>query len=381
MKILRVLGQSIAFSFLLLAGAQIARPEDAPAPALTDQQPAPAAGTADSQSPATPAAPKPAAASDTVPAPGVPTGNPYLPAVNLGGRVPIHLFGYLQPRFTQQAGQNSPFSIKRARLIVDGNLDPHVDFYFQLDANLSPALLDAYVNLKPSKQLRFRVGQFKVGFSTESLLPDDVVVPVERAVVINKFSPGRDISSQGRDLGAQAYGTLTAWSRPVVEYSVGIFNGSGIYNIATNHQKALAGRVIVHPIAGLSIGGNYYEGKTGTSPAILVTKQRSDLELGYARGRFYSWGEYLFGHDGLVHRSGGYGLAAYRINKQWEVLARAEEYNAQHDKRGQTTRIYMGGINFYPYRLVKFGANWGAQKDPVTGKLSNYVLAQLQTGF
>ena len=316
-----------------------------------------------------------------IPRPGVPIGATDVPTFNVLGRVKLHLTGYLQPRFTQQPGTNSAISIKRARLVIDGSLHPKVDFFFQFDPTLSPALLDAFINLKPSKELKFRVGQFKVGFSEESLIGDDLLIPVERALVVNKFSPDRDISAQGRDLGAQVFGTLSAGKRTILDYWVGIFNGSGIYNIAQNHHKALVGRVILHPIKGLNLGADYYDGKTGTSPAVLVTKQRADLELGYSRGKFYSYGEYLFGRDGAIHRSGGYGLVAYRFIKQLDVFVRDEEYNAQHNKAHQTTRIYMAGLNYYPVKLLKFGADYGLQKDPVTGKFGSYALAQLQAGW
>ncbi|HTP85978.1 MAG TPA: porin [Bryobacteraceae bacterium] len=319
--------------------------------------------------------------SEGIPRPGVPLGATDVPTFNVLGRVKLHLTGYLQPRYTQQPGTNSVISIKRARLVLDGSLDKKVDFYFQFDPTLSPALLDAYINLKPKDWLKFRVGQFKVGFSEESLLGDDLLVPVERSVVVNKFSPDRDISAQGRDLGAQAYGSFIVTKRSLVDYWVGVFDGGGIYNIAPNHHKAWVARVIAHPIKGLNVGGDYYEGKTGTPPAALVAKQRADLELGYQHGRFYSYSEYLFGRDGLVHRSGGYGLLAYRFVKELDAFARYEEYNAQHDKAHQIARIYMAGVNYYPVKLLKFGADYGVLKDPASGKLGSIALAQLQAGW
>ena len=319
--------------------------------------------------------------SEGIPRPGVPIGATDVPTFNVLGRVKLHLTGYLQPRFTEQPGTNSVISIKRARLVLDGSLDPKVDFYFQFDPTLSPALLDGFVNYKPASWLKFRIGQFKVGFSEESLLGDDLLVPVERSLVVNKFSPDRDISAQGRDLGVQAYGSFNVDKRSIADYWIGVFDGGGIYNIAPNHHKAYVGRFILHPIKGLNVGADYYDGKTGTPPAALVEKQRADLELGYQRGKFYSYGEYLFGRDGTIHRSGGYGLVAYRFVKQLDVFLRDEDYNAQHDKAHQITRIYMAGLNYYPVKLLKFGADVGAQKDPTTGKFGTYALAQLQAGW
>jgi hypothetical protein len=313
--------------------------------------------------------------------PGVPIGATDVPTFNIMGRIPLQLSGYLQPRFTQQPGTNSAISIKRARLILNGSLNRIVDFYFQIDATLSPVLLDAYINVKPESWLKFRVGQFKVGFSEESLLGDDILVPVERSLVVNKFSPDRDISAQGRDVGAQAYGSFKATGRSILDYWVGVFDGGGIYNVAPNHHKAVVERVILHPIKGMNVGADYYTGPTGTAPAVLAPKQREDLEAGYERGKFYAYGEYLLGRDGGIHRSGGYGLVAWRFSKRIDAFLRDEDYNAQHDKAHQITRIYMAGANYYPVKLLKFGADYGVQKDPVKGTLGTYALVQLQAGW
>jgi len=324
-------------------------------------------------------APSPSGPSDEV------RGAPY--KLTIDGAFPILFSGYIQVRYTDAPATANPFQVKRLRFAADALLTDKIDLFVQIDPTLSPnPLLDAYIQFKPRREARIRAGQFKVPFSGESLVADERMIPIERSIVVNSFSPGRDSGQQGRDLGVMFLGNAGGETGPTIEYSAAFLNGSGIYNAQSNRQKAGAGRFILHPFTGASIGGDYYQGKEPLpgAPATssqIVAKQRQELEGGYKTGHFVSWAEYLWGHDGSIDRSGGYGLAAYRFTSRWESFARAQQYNSYHGRRGSITRLYEAGANYYITRLVRLQADYGVEKMPKNGALAQVALAQIQAEF
>lgn len=313
------------------------------------------------------------------------TGVPY--KLTLDGRLPILFSGYIQARFTDQNGTNNPFQVKRLRLVADAQFTPDLDGYVQIDPALSPhVLLDGYIQYKRYTAARIRLGQYKVPFSGESLVADERTIPIERSLVVNGFSPGRDSAQQGRDIGVELLGNFGSETGPSVEYQAAFLNGAGIYNVQSNRQKAGVGRFLIHPIHGLSAGADYYRGKeplTGAAApsTLLVVKERQEAEAGYLRGGFTAWGEYIWGRDGAIRRSGGYGMVAYKFNRHWQSYVRAQDLNSNHVKAHSITRQYDGGFNYYFTPLIRFQANYGGQKSPATGHLGQIALLQLQAEF
>jgi phosphate-selective porin len=306
--------------------------------------------------------------------------------LNVAGRLPILLRGYIQFRDTDANNTTNPLQIRRLRFIADAELTPDVDFFVELDPTLSPnPLLDAYVQYKAETAARLRAGQFKVPFSGESLVPDERTIPIERALVVNGFSPNRDNGQQGRDIGVELLGNAGSEASSV-EYQMAFLNGAGIYNVQSTRQKAAAGRVILHPFRGVSAGVDFYQGKepppgAAATGSTLLVKQRQDVEAGYTRGHFVAWSEYLWGRDGGIHRSGGYGMLAYKFDRHWESFLRAQDFDSNHVKRHSIVREYDAGANYYFTNLIRLQANYGEQKLASNGKLSSVVLAQLQAEF
>jgi hypothetical protein len=300
--------------------------------------------------------------------------------LSVAGKFPLFVSGYVQGRFTDEKGTKYPFRVKRARLILDAPLGDSVEFFVQLDPVFRPSIvLDAYLQLRIRRTAHFRVGAFKVPFGGESVAADEKTIPIERSLVVNSFSPDRDNGNQARDVGIELLGRAGGRSANLVEYSIAAVNGSGLNDVSGHHPVAGAMRVIVHPIGGLSVGADYFQGKTTTaSPGV---KRREEFEAGYKRGGLTSWGEYLRGNDGPVHRNGGYALVAYRIDHHWETFVRAEEYTANRAKGGQTTRLYETGANYYLTNKIRVQTNGGARKDPVRGDITPVFLVQLQIGL
>ena len=182
------------------------------------------------------------------------------------GATPIRLGGWVQTRWTNAVGTTNPFELRRARPALDGSLAEKISYRVQVDAVRSPVLLDARLDLNYLPYAKLTVGQFKVPFSQENLISSRDLIPIERSLVVNNLVPGRDNSSNGRDIGAQLAGNfLRGGGRPLFNYSVGVFNGAGINRRDDNRRKDVAARLVLHPLAALSLAGDYYNAASGTN--------------------------------------------------------------------------------------------------------------------
>lgn len=125
--------------------------------------------------------------------------------------------GYVQTRFNRvyasddafkselgdkaTADKNS-FSLRRARLIVSGDVAPFLSVYLQTDASgAGVAMRDWYGDLflTKDKTLRVRIGQSKVPYGWENMQSSQNRGPLDRSDPINSGAPGE------RDVGAFLY--------------------------------------------------------------------------------------------------------------------------------------------------------------------------------
>ncbi|HLE26230.1 MAG TPA: porin [Thermodesulfobacteriota bacterium] len=149
------------------------------------------------------------------------------------------------------------FRIRRLRFYWIGNaFRPWFEYYIQVSADNGSDLQirDAYFNAAYEKVAIPRVGQFKVPFNREELNSSSELQLVERSIVNEEFSLGRDI-------GPALYGLLGNY----VTYGVGIFDGNGRNDVSTDSNLLYAGRIMLTPCCGelkyanssFPIGGDY----------------------------------------------------------------------------------------------------------------------------
>jgi hypothetical protein len=94
------------------------------------------------------------------------------------------------------------FSIRRARLVLAGDIAPFFNIYLQTEATGADVKMrDWYGDLflDHAKEFRIRVGQSKVPFGFENMQSSQNRAPLDRSDPINSGAPGE------RDLGAFAY--------------------------------------------------------------------------------------------------------------------------------------------------------------------------------
>jgi phosphate-selective porin OprO and OprP len=292
------------------------------------------------------------------------------------GTFQIH--GYVQGRFTNQEGTPERLEIRRARISLSGDPLPNLSYTLQVDVVKRPFLMDAALTWKFSRALRLTAGQFKIPFSAESLIADNLNIPIARARVVNGLSPGRDTGVQARDLGLQFAGAVGSGKVPVIDYAVGVFRGETLVDGPAAHYPATAIRMTVRVLPDLTVGGDWYG--SFSAPA-HGEKRRHEVEGSYARGSIHIRLERIWARDGTLERRGGYLLGAWRLSKGWEPLARADWLTTDVHKANATSVAYLGGLNFYWGRHVKIGASTGAQRDQGPRGVSSLFLAQTMLSF
>jgi phosphate-selective porin len=290
----------------------------------------------------------------------------------------LQVHGYVQGRFTDQGTAEDRLEIRRARVIASGDAFTRVSYRVQVDLAKEPYLMDAALVVHVSRWLAVTAGQMKIPFSAESIISDDQNPPISRSRAVLTLAPGRDTGVQGRDVGVQASGAIAHRNGPLVEYAVGVFRGQTFVHSPPVHYNAAAGRIVAHPLRGLSAGANWY-GSFSAPPG--MQKRREDLEGTYVRGRTTIRAEQIRARDGKLERRGGYVLGSWRPSPAWELLARTDWLNTDAHKPHRTSVAHITGANLTVWNHVKFGLNAGAQHDPEPKGWSSVLLAQMMTFF
>ena len=292
---------------------------------------------------------------------------------NLWAQDYFQIAGYIQGRFTDREGTSDRLEIRRARVIVSGEPLPDLSYSIQADVAHVPYLLDASVTWKFSPSFRLTAGQFKIPFSGESLIADNLDIPIERARAVNSLVPGRDTGVQARDTGLQVSGTLHR-----IEYAGAVLSGQLIVNSPSTRYSALAGRALLHPFSGFRAGGDWY-GSFSTSGA--PPKRRIEAEANYEHGPVRLATEQIFARDGSLQRRGGYGVGSWRLSAYLEPLTRIDWITTNTHKSNTTSVAYMAGLNFYWGTHLRVGMNTGAQRDQGPKGFSSLFLAQTMFSF
>ena len=294
------------------------------------------------------------------------------------GQQAFQIHGFIQGRFTNQESTPDRLEIRRLRLILSGDPVSKLSYRFQVDFVKKPYIMDASIAWRFSRQATFTGGQFKIPFSAESLIADNLNAPVARSRAVLSLAPGRDTGVQGRDTGTQLSGSLMGGKESLVDYAAGVFRGQTLIESPKIHYNAAAGRVMVHPIRGLTAGGDWYQSFSAPAGA---AKRREELEGNFERGPLQLRAEQIWARDGTLDRRGGYLLGAWRFSKSWQGLTRADWLTTNAQKPNTTSIAYIAGVNYLFRNYVKVGFNSGAQHDQGPKGFSSVLLAQVMFGF
>ena len=230
--------------------------------------------------------------------------------------------GYVQGLYQLNEGDethNNTFKMQRVRVSVDGNIGKKVTYKVQGDLVSSPVLMDAYVKFSICPQFSVQAGQFKLPFTMETAMhPMDLEIfdygeSVKRLV---GYSDVCGFGKSGRDIGIMFSGDLFRIEDKnfsLLNYSIGIFNGSGPNVIDNDKKKDVVGRIKFHPwLKNLTLTASGYYGKYSEEKFL---RMRYSFGAEYRNDAFVVRSEYLRGKTGamLFNTRGCYAVAGYKF--------------------------------------------------------------------
>ncbi len=305
----------------------------------------------------------------------------------------MQLTGYSQIRyqFLDEAGKKDGFDIRRARIDLKGSVTPVFSYRVQADLVDKPKLIDAYGEIKLADYFSVTAGQFKIPMSLENLSSSNKLEMIDRSQVVEALiARGKDVigNQNGRDIGIQVSGTLLKLKNiPLIEYRIGVFNGSGI-NVAdtANENKDIAGRLIFTPLKGLSFGGGIYMGRDkAIKPDVIgqsQTRDRFAAEFSYVATRFSLKGEYIKGKDGNTNRAGWYlQTGYYLIPQKIQILGKYDIYDPNTGTGNNISTNYVFGANYTFNSWSRLQAFYTIKQEEGTSVDNNYLSVQYQVGF
>ena len=294
----------------------------------------------------------------------------------------LKLSGYTQIRDRAEGSARDTFDVRRARLDLRGTAGAGFDYRLQTEfAGSSAKLLDATVGWRFADSLRLTAGQFKIPFSQENLLSSPKLETINRSQVVEALVARRkhvEGNQNGRDIGLMASGTLRLFDQPGwLEYSIGVFNGSGINASDTNDQKDLAGRLSVRPLAGLSVGASVYSGKYALRPPTITEagRDRLGLEFAYSKGPLLLKGETIGGRDAQFDKDGWYLLGgAFLVPGRLQAVLRYDTFDPDTATPHNESGISTVGLNWLVNRWSLLQVNY-ERRDESGPEVSNDALA------
>jgi phosphate-selective porin OprO and OprP len=310
--------------------------------------------------------------------------------------------GYGQIRYQrlEEAGKIDGVDIRRAYLDLRGTISPYWDFRLQADFAGTPKIVDLYTDFKIKDYFNFSIGQQVIPFSLNNTTSNTKLELPDRVQVVEALSArkGDVLSDQnGRDIGIALYGSfLPINDLNLVEYRIGVFNGTGINRADLNEAQDIIGRLILHPIKGLDLGCSYYTGWAPDSAVLYKTSSKDNpdaSQLGGLRERIgaelnYTYrfanikGEYLVGTDNNVSKSGYYvQLAAYIVPKIVQLAGCYDTYDKDTEKDDNEVSSFSFGANYYINSNVLLQAAYTVREEKSNSIDNNIGRVQLQISF
>lgn len=302
----------------------------------------------------------------------------------------LQISGLIQGRYQayQQSGVNNSFDLHRARLDVKGILTSNWTYEIYTEFAGTTKLLDAYTTYRIADFLKFTAGQFKVPFSVESLTSDADLEFIDRSQVVEALvARTKDVigNQVGRDIGAQVSGSFLKLNKQYLfDYTFAVLNGAGYDVTADNNQaKDIDGRLGIHPVKGLDIGIDLYNGigVWGTPPK-NQTRDRRGMDAKYLYGRLSITAEYDEGKDSAMTRNGWYAQAAYSVlPKRLQLAAKIDNYDPNEAINTDISTWYIVGANYYFNNWARLVIDYSIRQEQVKQIKNNVLETQLQITF
>ena len=277
----------------------------------------------------------------------------------------LRLSGYLQGgyRWDENAEPSNTFYLHRARLSLTGDAaKDKVDYRLQVDMAGSPKICDLYFRYKPLKQLNLELGQFKIPFSYENENCGPTTVEfIEYSYITTYLARNNGAydginGATGRDIGFQLYGSFfQREGYSILNYNVGVFNGSGINAKDHNSSKDFIARIIVKPFKGFNVSGSFMYAETKHGGDNYMKSPRYALGAWYENGTWIARSEYVHANFDNTCTDSFYALAGYNFKQPWSLYARYE-FIKDNANIMDKDRIQIGTA-YKPFKFLRLQAN------------------------
>lgn len=332
----------------------------------------------------------------------------------------IRVRGYMQTRYNRLLETNSKLGceqcdkswgddgglfIRRARVVLYGQISKRVYFYLQPDLAGSinsqslnmTQLRDAYfdIGVDEKNEFRFRIGQSKIPYGFENLQSSQNRLPLDRNDAINSaFSNERDLGvffywapETKRNLFSSLVRNGLKGSGDYGVFAFGVFNGQTANKPDQNNKLHVVSRISYPFKVGNQIiepGIQAYTGKYVVTPDQTSAGVKYNADRNYTDQRVAAsfvvyprplgiQAEYNVGRgprfnpttDSIETRSlnGGYVTVSYLIRNKQQVLIpfiRGQYYNGgkkhEQDARSWKVREWEVGIEWQPMKELEFVA-------------------------
>lgn len=290
---------------------------------------------------------------------------------------PVEFSAFAQIRYTAYSTSDiDTFSLRRVRLAFSATVLPSLNFKVQVEQTKSISLVEAYLNFNFSRWAQLRAGQLKIPFSNENLRGASELDFINRSTVVETLCPGRDIGSQGRDIGilARIYTSF-------LDAYFGLFNGSGINRLDNDDTKDKAFRLTLNLWRGMTVGGSWYEGRWPENLNSSRLRRRQGIEAQWQPGSLFLSAEYIRALD-YDQEAKGWVIQAVFSWRQGKIqpLCRYESLDRNLALENDEEEIITYGFNFHLAPRTKIQLNQEVHR-PKGGKRKNVFIVQWQIGF
>lgn len=291
--------------------------------------------------------------------------------------------GFLQAGYTYTDANTSTFLLRRARLVLQGDLYKgdagKFDYKLQVELTGTPKILDLFFRYRLNDEFGIKLGQYKSPLSIENSEYNPAKLEfINYSLVVQRLArmSGTDLSGynqNGRDLGLEFVGSAFKQDGySLLNYELAIFNGNKLNTNDDNQSKDIVGRLIVKATKELSFAG-YYQWGEGVLPEYVdslhkyvaqtadsyVPLQRYGGGIAYKADNAFARAEYIGGKIDDAKAGGFYIAGGYEIAKHLMLTARYDYFSDNtDDKDYNVEQDYTVGLNYNPWKPVDFKLNY-----------------------
>lgn len=321
---------------------------------------------------------------------------PTIPSIQIG-KSTLKIMGYGQTAYTvqsQNGEEKNALDLQRFIVMADARITDKISFWLMYDF-ASSKLHEYYAQYAFLPALKLRIGQYKQPFTMESLLPPTLIsnINLDESVAFMAGiagDPCYGIGRVGRDLGVMLTGDL--WlkdGKPLVNYSIGVFNGAGMNQKENNNQKDVIGQVNLMPLPKTIFSASFM---LGTAKAQAASAYGCFAEgENYKRNRFTIGADHknrivnlrseaMWGNDGGAKSMGWYANAEFHLTKRLDLVANYDYLKRNLDLSDSATQNWIGGLQYWVYKQCCVRSQF-VYKDPKAGASTKMWVTQFQIAF